>query len=53
MSSTSKISREALHKSVDELLSYSNNKRKRNFIETIELQIVLKNYNTLREKRFC
>ncbi|CAF0756365.1 unnamed protein product [Adineta steineri] len=53
MSSTSKISREALHKSVDELLSYSHNKRKRNFIETIELQIILKNYNTLREKRFC
>lgn len=35
-----------------ELLDYSNNVKKRNFLETVELQIGLKNYDPQRDKRF-
>jgi large subunit ribosomal protein L10Ae len=35
-----------------ELLDYSNNTKKRNFLETVELQIGLKNYDPQRDKRF-
>ena len=35
-----------------ELLDYSNNIKKRNFLETVELQIGLKNYDPQRDKRF-
>ncbi|CAF0969427.1 unnamed protein product [Adineta ricciae] len=52
MSSTSKISRETITKCLDQLLTYSHHDHKRNFLETVELQVVLKNYNTSREKRF-
>jgi len=41
-----------LYKHLDQVLTYSQNEHKRNFIETVELQIVLKNYNTSHEKRF-
>src|SRR5438270_9822104 len=37
---------------VKELLEYSTEVKKRNFIETIELQIGLKNYDPQRDKRF-
>lgn len=37
---------------VKELLDYSNNEKKRNFLETVELQIGLKNYDPQRDKRF-
>ena len=37
---------------VKELLEYSNNEKKRNFLETVELQIGLKNYDPQRDKRF-
>lgn len=37
---------------VTELLDYSNNTKKRNFLETVELQIGLKNYDPQRDKRF-
>jgi len=37
---------------VAELLEYSNEKKKRNFLETVELQIGLKNYDPQRDKRF-
>jgi len=37
---------------VKELLDYSNNTKKRNFLETVELQIGLKNYDPQRDKRF-
>jgi large subunit ribosomal protein L10Ae len=33
-------------------LEYSNEKKKRNFLETVELQIGLKNYDPQRDKRF-
>ena len=38
--------------SVRELLSISTGEKKRNFVETIELQIGLKNYDPQRDKRF-
>lgn len=37
---------------VKELLDYSQNEKKRNFLETVELQIGLKNYDPQRDKRF-
>ncbi|CAI4219499.1 unnamed protein product [Parascedosporium putredinis] len=37
---------------VSELLEYSLNEKKRNFLETVELQIGLKNYDPQRDKRF-
>jgi large subunit ribosomal protein L10Ae len=37
---------------VKELLDYSLNEKKRNFLETVELQIGLKNYDPMRDKRF-
>src|SRR5947207_4750157 len=37
---------------VKEVLDYSNNVKKRNFLETVELQIGLKNYDPQRDKRF-
>lgn len=37
---------------VQELLEYSLNEKKRNFLETVELQIGLKNYDPQRDKRF-
>lgn len=37
---------------VENLLNYSLNEKKRNFNETVELQIGLKNYDPQRDKRF-
>lgn len=37
---------------VKEVLEYSNETKKRNFLETVELQIGLKNYDPQRDKRF-
>lgn len=37
---------------VQSLLDYSTNEKKRNFLETVELQIGLKNYDPQRDKRF-
>lgn len=37
---------------VVEVLEYSNETKKRNFLETVELQIGLKNYDPQRDKRF-
>jgi large subunit ribosomal protein L10Ae len=37
---------------VGEVLDYSLNTKKRNFLETVELQIGLKNYDPQRDKRF-
>jgi large subunit ribosomal protein L10Ae len=41
-----------VRQNVDELLNYSLNEKKRNFLETVELQIGLKNYDPQRDKRF-
>ena len=37
---------------VQQLLDYSTTEKKRNFLETVELQIGLKNYDPQRDKRF-
>lgn len=37
---------------MQQLLDYSLNEKKRNFLETVELQIGLKNYDPQRDKRF-
>jgi len=55
----SKVDAELLSQSVDRILAYSQGKevdgvqgKKRNFTETIELQIALKNYDPSKDKRF-
>jgi large subunit ribosomal protein L10Ae len=41
-----------VRQNVQQLLEYSQNEKKRNFLETVELQIGLKNYDPQRDKRF-
>ncbi|CAF1934003.1 unnamed protein product [Rotaria magnacalcarata] len=53
MCSDNKISKETLQESIDRLLQYAHDHHQRKFVETVELQIVLKNYDTHREKRFA
>jgi large subunit ribosomal protein L10Ae len=48
----SKISVAGVRTNVQQLLEYSNETKKRNFLETVELQIGLKNYDPQRDKRF-
>jgi large subunit ribosomal protein L10Ae len=48
----SKITVANVRTRVNELLEYSNETKKRNFLETVELQIGLKNYDPQRDKRF-
>jgi len=48
----SKITVATVRTNVAELLDYSTNTKKRNFLETVELQIGLKNYDPQRDKRF-
>lgn len=48
----SKITVAHVRAQVGELLDYSLNEKKRNFLETVELQIGLKNYDPQRDKRF-
>lgn len=49
--SSSKISRETLYDGINTLLKYSK-EHKRGFLETVELQIGLKNYDPQKDKRF-
>ncbi|KAK2760775.1 60S ribosomal protein L10a [Arachnomyces sp. PD_36] len=48
----SKITVAGVRQNVQQLLDYSQNEKKRNFLETVELQIGLKNYDPQRDKRF-
>ena len=48
----SKITVAGVRTNVQELLKYSTEEKKRNFLETVELQIGLKNYDPQRDKRF-
>lgn len=48
----SKITVAQVRTNVQQLLDYSQNTKKRNFLETVELQIGLKNYDPQRDKRF-
>ncbi|CAZ80714.1 unnamed protein product [Tuber melanosporum] len=43
----SKITVAGVRGNVKELLEYSTNEKKRNFLETVELQIGLKNYDPM------
>lgn len=47
----SKVSRDTLYECVNAVLQASKDK-KRNFLETVELQIGLKNYDPQKDKRF-
>merc|ERR1711980_66101 len=49
--SGSKVSRDTLYESVGEILKGSKEKQ-RKFLETVELQITLKNYDPQKDKRF-
>jgi len=48
----SKISREALTDAIKAILKASKEENKRAFLETIDLQISLKNYDPVKDKRF-
>jgi len=48
----SKVSAETLTEAVQGLLKHATEEKKRNFLETVELQVVLKNYDPVRDKRF-
>jgi len=48
----SKISSETLTEAVQGILKGALEEHKRNFLETIELQVALKNYDPVRDKRF-
>lgn len=48
----SKITAQHVRENVQKLLEHSNETKKRNFLETVELQIGLKNYDPQRDKRF-
>ena len=49
---SSKLSVSTVRGYIKELLADANGEKKRNFVETIELQIGLKNYDPQRDKRF-
>merc|ERR1711862_564980 len=48
----SKVSKETLFDCVAEVLKHAKETKKRKFLETVELQIALKNYDPARDKRF-
>eukprot|EP00300_Choanocystis_sp_HF-7_P016503 c19427_g3_i1.p2 GENE.c19427_g3_i1~~c19427_g3_i1.p2 ORF type:complete len:228 (+),score=66.72 c19427_g3_i1:33-686(+) len=48
----SKVSGEHLRECVKAVLVHANETKKRKFVETVELQIGLKNYDTRKDKRF-
>ncbi|KAG7196090.1 60S ribosomal protein L10A [Scheffersomyces spartinae] len=48
----SKITTSHVRENVQKLLAFSNDTKKRNFLETVELQVGLKNYDPQRDKRF-
>merc|ERR1712098_320816 len=49
----SKINRDSLRESIDNVLKHANETKKRKFTESIELQICLKNYDPQKDKRFA
>jgi len=48
----SKVSSETLNEAIATILKFALEEKKRGFLETIELQIALKNYDPVRDKRF-
>lgn len=49
----SKVQVSAVRETLREMLAYSKEEKPRKFVETIELQIGLKNYDPQRDKRFA
>ena len=49
---TSKVSKETLYECVQEVLKQSKEGKARKFLETVDLQIGLKNYDPQKDKRF-
>ena len=47
-----KLTRETYEECMDKVLAYALETKKRNFVETVELQIMLKNYDPSKDKRF-
>ncbi len=52
LSPCSKVSKETLYECVAEVLKQAKEGKKRKFVETIDLQIGLKNYDPQKDKRF-
>jgi large subunit ribosomal protein L10Ae len=48
----SKLSVSSVRGSIKDLLAEATGEKRRNFVETVELQIGLKNYDPQRDKRF-
>lgn len=48
----SKLSPDVLQSAINEILAYATKTKKRGFVETIELQVGLKNYDPTRDKKF-
>ena len=48
----SHLHQDNLKDSIKQILEYSKNTKKRGFLETIELQVKLRGYNTAKDKRF-
>ena len=48
----SRLHQETLKQTIADILDYSNKTKKRNFTETIDLQIKLRGYNIAKDKRF-
>ncbi|EUB65066.1 60S ribosomal protein L10a [Echinococcus granulosus] len=53
MTFTSKIPKDVMAKEIEDMLSYSLKVRRRKFLETVELQVALKNYDPQRDRRFA
>jgi large subunit ribosomal protein L10Ae len=49
---SSKLTRELYEETIEKVLKYALETKKRNFNETVELQIMLKNYDPSKDKRF-
>merc|ERR1711973_435311 len=48
----SKVSRDTMYECVEAILKSSQGEKKRNFLESVELQVMLKNYDPQKDKRF-
>jgi len=48
----SKVAPDTLSEALQGILNFSTKEHKRNFLETVELQVALKNYDPVRDKRF-
>nr|CDS31202.1 60S ribosomal protein L10a [Hymenolepis microstoma] len=50
---SSKIAKDVLLRKIDDMLEYSLKEHKRKFLETVELQVALKNLDPARDRRFA